>query len=278
MKKEMGERMDKKNGKHMFFVIWLRAGIPILAAMVVVLYILLYFALISMEMMSGSRVERISVEMAYILSNMDMTDKTAVGEQLDSLSDFDMVGILFDRDGSEVARSDADHYTGAGEELIAQNHELEETILEIYTGNDGIRKNQVYAFAPNYWYVESPVWTPQGEYVLYCAGVSSLWQERGGQLVPMGMGIFAGVVILTLCIAWSYYKLYKKQQAMEAAYSQKVNALAHSLKTPMMVISGYSENFLAEIEVEKRAHYAEKILENVNRMNAVVEEILEFTN
>lgn len=272
------KRMGKKNDKHMFLRIWLRAGIPILAAMVVVLYILLYFALISIEMINGSRVERISVEMAYRLSNTDMTDKTAIEEQLDSLSDFDMVGILFDRDGSEIARSDADRYMDAGEELIAQYHELEETILEIYTGNDRIRKNQVYAFAPNYWYAESPVWTPQGEYVLYCAGVSSLWQERGGRLVPMGMGIFAAVVILTLCIAWSYYNLYKKQQAMEAAYSQKVNALAHSLKTPMMVISGYSENFLAEIEVEKRMHYAEKILENVNRMNAVVEEILEFTN
>lgn len=272
------KRMGKKNDKHMFLRIWLRAVIPILAAMVVVLYILLYFALISIEMINGSRVERISVEMAYRLSNTDMTDKTAIEEQLDSLSDFDMVGILFDRDGSEIARSDADRYMDAGEELIAQYHELEETILEIYTGNDRIRKNQVYGFAPNYWYVESPVWTPQGEYVLYCAGVSSFWQSRGGNLVPMGMGIFAAVVILTLCIAWSYYKLYKKQQAMEAAYSQKVNALAHSLKTPMMVISGYSENFLAEIEVEKRMHYAEKILENVNRMNAVVEEILEFTN
>lgn len=155
---------------------------------------------------------------------------------------------------------------------------MDEAILEIHAGNDGLRNNQVYAFAPNYWYAESPVWTPQGEYVLYCAGVSSLWQERGGKLVPMGMGIVAAVAILTLCIAGSYYKLFKKQQAMEAAYSQKVNALAHSLKTPMMVISGYSENFLEEVEIGKRTHYAEKILENVNKMNAVVEEMLEFTN
>lgn len=106
--------MGKKNDKHMFLRIWLRAGIPILAAMVVVLYILLYFALISIEMINGSRVERISVEMAYRLSNTDMTDKTAIEEQLDSLSDFDMVGILFDRDGSEIARSDADRYMDAG--------------------------------------------------------------------------------------------------------------------------------------------------------------------
>ena len=64
---------------------------------------------------------------------------------------------------------------------------------------------------------------------------------------------------------------------MEADYSGKVNALAHGLKTPMMVISGYSENFLAEVQVEKREHYAEKILENVSKMNGIVEEMLEFT-
>lgn len=84
--------------------------------------------------------------------------------------------------------------------------------------------------------------------------------------------------LLTLFIARSYDKLYRKQQAVESAYSQKVNALAHHLKTPMMVISGYSENFLAEIQVGKRVHYAEEILENVKKMSVIVEEMLEFTN
>ncbi|MDE7476446.1 MAG: hypothetical protein K2M91_00605 [Lachnospiraceae bacterium] len=37
------------------------------------------------------------------------------------------------------------------------------------------------------------------------------------------------------------------------------------------------ENFLAEIQTEKRTHYAEKILENVNKVNTIVEEMLEFT-
>ena len=119
--------------------------------------------------------------------------------------------------------------------------------------------------------------TPQGEYSLYCAGVSALWLDRGEKLIMMGLGLIAVMVVLTLFIAQSYYKLHKRQKAMESAYSQKVNALAHNLKTPMMVISGYSENFLAEIQTEKRIHYAEKILENVNKMNAVVEEMLEFT-
>ena len=45
----------------------------------------------------------------------------------------------------------------------------------------------------------------------------------------------------------------------------------YNLKTTMMVISGYSENFLAEVRTEKRMHYAEKILENVNKMNMLVE-------
>lgn len=268
---------DKRKNRRMFLRIWLRVGLPILAVTVVVYYFVQYLSLISIELLKGSRVERIGAEMAYQLSNTDLTDTTAVEEQLDRLSGFDMAGILFDGDGREVARSDVDRCTDAGEAFAAQYHEMEKAILELHAGNDGKRKEQIYAFEPNYWYAEEPVWTPQGEYVLYCAGVTSLWQRQGEKFIFIGMGIVAAMVILTLCIARSYHRLYKKQLAMETAYSQKVNMLAHSLKTPMMVISGYSENLLAEIGAGKSTHYAGKILENVNRMNAVVEEMLEFT-
>ncbi len=92
-----------------------------------------------------------------------------------------------------------------------------------------------------------------------------------------GAGIFALMALLTVGIARSYYKIYRKQQAVEENFRQQVNTLAHSLKTPMMVISGYSENLLAEIQTEKRAQYTQNLLENVHKMNGLVEEMLEYT-
>ncbi|MDE7273966.1 MAG: hypothetical protein K2N95_13055 [Lachnospiraceae bacterium] len=275
-RKRNHKKAIRKENKHMFINIWMRTGIPILAVTITALYFFLNFVLINMELLSGSRVEKISVELALILSKTDLSDEAAVEKKLD-LSAFDMVGVLFDPDGREVARSNWYRYTDMEEGLMTKYQEMEETIIKVHAGKEMNRNNQVYAFDYNYWYAEGPVSTPQGEYSLYCAGVTGSWPRYYSKLTAMGLGIFAVMAALTLFIALSYYNLHRRQQAMETAYGQKVNALAHNLKTPMMVISGYSENFLAEIQTEKRTHYAEKILENVNKMNAIVEEMLEFT-
>lgn len=273
----MKVNITRKRNKHMFIKIWMRIGIPILAVTNIALYLVLNLCLYSMELLRGSRVEHISVELALILSNTDLADEAAVEKQLNLLSNYDMVGVLFDPDGREVARSNLYRYTDIEEDLMMKYQKMVETIMKLHAGKEVPRYNQVNVFDDTYWYTQGPVITPQGEYPLYCAGVSALWLDQGGNLIMMGLGIIAVMVILTLFIALSYDRLHKRQQALEAAYSRKVNALAHNLKTPMMVISGYAENFLAEIQTEKRVHYAEKILENVNKMNATVEEMLEFT-
>ena len=269
--------ITRNQSKHMFVKIWMRIGIPILGVTIIALYLVLNLCLYGVELMRGSRVGNISVERALNLSNTNLADEEAVEQQLNLLLNYDMVGILFDPDGREVARSNLYCYTGMEEDLRMKYQEMEETIIKLHAGKEVPRNNQVNVFDRTYWYMQWPVLTPQGAYSLYCAGVSVLWLDRGGELIMMGLGIIAVMVVLTLFIALSYYKLHKRQKAMETAYSQKVNALAHNLKTPMMVISGYSENFLAEIQTGKRVHYAEKILENVNKMNAIVEEMLEFT-
>lgn len=266
-----------KGNRHIFMKIWMRIGIPILAVTIIALYLVLNLCLYSMELLRGSRVEHISVEMALILSNTDLADEVAVEKQLDLLSAYDMVGVLFDPDGREVARSNLYRYTDMEKELMTKYQKMEDTIMKLHAGKEMPGYDQINVFNQNYWYTDGPVSTPQGEYMLYCAGVSALWIDHHDRLIAMGLGILAVMVVLTLFIAMGYDRLRRRQQALEAAYSQKVNALAHNLKTPMTVISGYSENFLAEIQTEKRMHYAEKILENVNKMNAIVEEMLEFT-
>ena len=270
-------KRNNERTKHMFLKIWLRIGIPILAVTVVALFLFGILLLLSVEMVNGGhRVQIIGAELAQILSNTDLTDKAAVENQLD-LSKYHMIGILFDPNGREVARSDF-HNDTEDSDRIYEYQKMEDTLLEIHEGKGFLQNNQVHAFEDNYWYDERPVLTPRGEYMLYCAGVTATWHGHQRELIFVALMVLALMVILTIFIALSYYRIHKMQQAMEADYSQKVNVLAHNLKTPMMIISGYSENFLAEIQTDKKTHYAEKILENVNKMNTIVEEMLEFTS
>lgn len=269
----MNKGADKKIKGLIFLKMWIRTGFPVLFVTIAALYLFLNFFLISAEMMKGHRVENIHAELMALLSNTELTDREAVENKLD-LSAFHMAAVLFDPDGQEAARSRPGDYTEAE---AAENQQLIETILRAHVGEENPFRRPVYAFGRNERYAMGPIQTPQGTYTLYCAGVSAIWLEDKDRLMAIGLGILAVMAVLTLLITWSCYKIYTGQQALEAAYSRKVNALAHNLKTPMMVLSGYSENLLAEIQTAKSVHYAEKILENVNQMNAIVDEVLEFT-
>jgi signal transduction histidine kinase len=55
------------------------------------------------------------------------------------------------------------------------------------------------------------------------------------------------------------------------------NALAHDLKTPLSIISGYAQNLQENIHTEKREHYAAHIQANVDRMDKIIRGMLEMT-
>lgn len=266
----------KEQNRGIFLRIWLRIGIPMLTVTIVALVLFANLFLVSVELLQGSRLKTVGTEGALILSGKDLTDMAQVEEFFRFSSRFHVVWVLFDSAGRETARSDIYNYT-EDLEMLARYQKMEDELLEVHKGKSDFFDKPVNVLDYNYWYEERPVPSPQGEYTLYCASVTATWPSHQRALISLGLVILAVMAVMTLFIARSYYKIYKKQQVLEEAYSQKVNALAHNLKTPMMVISGYSENFLAEIQTEKKLYYTEKILENVNKMNTIVEEMLEFT-
>ena len=268
------KRNDRNTKKeHMFLKIWLRTGLPILLISAAALFLVAGLLLSAVEMLGGQRIGQIGTELALILSKQDLTDRAAAENNL-RLEIFHMIGILFDEDGNVAAETKLSEYTGADEERLASYQMLRERLLEERTGK---LVKGFYPFGENHWYGEQQLRTPQGNYRLCYAGVTSAWSNWRDKLLMAGAGIFALMALLTVGIARSYFEIYKKQQAVEENFRQQVNTLAHRLKTPMMVISGYSENLLAEIQTEKRAQYTQKLLENVHKMNGLVEEMLEYT-
>lgn len=73
------------------------------------------------------------------------------------------------------------------------------------------------------------------------------------------------------------FKTYKKREELERQRIETANALAHDLKTPLSIISGYSQNLMENIHTEKREHYAYNIQANVERMDKIIKEMLELS-
>ncbi len=80
-----------------------------------------------------------------------------------------------------------------------------------------------------------------------------------------------------LMLARQTYKTYKQQEELENRRKEMTSALAHDLKTPLSIISGYAENLQADIHPEKREHYIEHIRENIKRMDRIIHKMLELT-
>ena len=85
-----------------------------------------------------------------------------------------------------------------------------------------------------------------------------------------------GVIIALISSLISYNTLkafYKREDYRKTL----TDSLAHDLKTPLMVISGYAENLKENVHTEKREHYADAITESARYMNEMVSDIMELS-
>ena len=85
--------------------------------------------------------------------------------------------------------------------------------------------------------------------------------------------ILVDVIVCFILSNLSYGKLkvfYQNEDYRKALMS----SMAHDLKTPLTVMSGYAENLKENIHTDKREHYADAILENTNYMNGIITDVL----
>ncbi len=60
-------------------------------------------------------------------------------------------------------------------------------------------------------------------------------------------------------------------------FVEKSDALAHDLKTPLSIISGYAQNLQEDVHTEKREHYVGNIQKNVERMDKIIHQMLDMS-
>lgn len=95
--------------------------------------------------------------------------------------------------------------------------------------------------------------------------------------IPVCLICFALLLVLTCMAARIRYVKAKAAYDMRCYRIETTNAMAHDLKTPLTAISGYAENLLAQVQVDKREYYARAILSNISYMDQMIHDILELS-
>ena len=97
------------------------------------------------------------------------------------------------------------------------------------------------------------------------------------KLIFMLIFILSVFMITGVVIGAVTWRTLKKQIEQENRLRTVTNAMAHELKTPLFIISGYSENLEENINTDKRAHYCEVINEQTRSMNMLVSKMLDYS-
>lgn len=84
--------------------------------------------------------------------------------------------------------------------------------------------------------------------------------------------LLAGTIVAVM--SW---RTVKKQIVLEERRRGMINSMAHDLKTPLFIISGYAENLIECVKDADERAYAKAIVEQTNSMNEMVYTMLDIS-
>lgn len=122
------------------------------------------------------------------------------------------------------------------------------------------------------------IFTDSGQQLIVTSlATVNTWKESRMLYILAWIGMLA---IPALLCSWLAYMSYFKElflYEIESYRRKTTNAMAHDLKSPLMVISGYAENLLEEEEESVKYHYMKEIQNKIGYMNGLIEDILQLS-
>lgn len=89
--------------------------------------------------------------------------------------------------------------------------------------------------------------------------------------------LFAFFFIIAVILYLMIWKMIKTQMIQERKRADLTNALAHDIKTPLFVISGYAYSLKEDIDSSERETYIDKIIEQTDDINELVHNMLNLS-
>lgn len=109
---------------------------------------------------------------------------------------------------------------------------------------------------------------------LYTVTYYNFFQHHFYHFIGIGGTLFLLILLFSALTAKIQYQKYSKDYDINEYRRNLTGSLAHDLKSPLAVISGYAENLRENVHTEKREAYADSILENTKYMNRIIEDAL----
>ncbi|EHQ90159.1 sensor histidine kinase [Desulfosporosinus youngiae] len=169
-------------------------------------------------------------------------------------------------------------------ELVLDQEKLKEVVQHLpyrdYNFSERVRGLTYHFYWPQPYQNTIKSTEDQGNYSEFWtvfARQVNLWDECRDTLVFIWAACLITFLSVALLLAGQTYKTYRKREELEQFRRDTTNALAHDLKTPLSIISGYAQNLRENVRTEKREHYAAGIQSNVERMDKILREMLELS-
>ncbi|MBQ6303317.1 MAG: HAMP domain-containing histidine kinase [Clostridiales bacterium] len=109
------------------------------------------------------------------------------------------------------------------------------------------------------------------EYIITTATFTEAFRPA---LIVIAGSIAALCIIIPMLTAIRPYLQYKKAYELNAFKNNLIDSLAHNLKTPLQILSGYAENLKDTDDDKDKDRYADEILAKTRSMNEDIEAIL----
>lgn len=119
--------------------------------------------------------------------------------------------------------------------------------------------------------------TLSSNYWVYSVCEVDFLERIGTTLLLLWSGSLIPFLLAAFILSHQSWHTQMKRKAIENQRIETANALAHDLKTPLSIISGYAQNLKENIHSEKRDHYAAQIEDNVSRMDGIIKELLDLS-